>query len=191
MEYSTVLKNQKKSAKLVSCAATTRMPHKAGGPCKAWVDGEEDGEEGGECGETWSSQWYGKRGHQFCASHRAAWQHWRKDSGADNNGDEQPSDLTKMSELLGTRYCEPSVMAWPARYNNISKSVLQYCVQGTFTVEGYAKGHDDTRWQTLAQLTDSCSREDFEQLTAAYIKDLQKAFKRDAKKFKPAAELDE
>ena len=66
------------------------------------------------------------------------------------------------------------------------------CRAPSLWFQGYAKGHDDTRWQTLAQLTDSCSREDFEQLIAAYIKDLQKAFKRDhAKKFKPAAELDE
>ena len=169
----------------------TRMPHKAGGPCKAWVDGEEDGEEGGECGKTWSSQWYGKRGHQFCSSHRAAWQHWRNESGAGKDGDEQPSNLTEMSDLLGTRFCEPSVMEWPDRYNDIKKNALQYCVQGTYAVEGYAKGHDDTRWQTLEQLTRNCSREDFESLSAAYIKDLQKKFKNDAKKFKPAAELDE
>ena len=64
-------------------------------------------------------------------------------------------------------------------------------MQGTYTVAGYSKGHNDTRWQSLDDMTQSCSREDFEKLTAAYIKDLQKTFKRDAKKFKPAAELDD
>ena len=48
--------------------------------------------------------------------------------------------------------------------NDVKTDALQLCVQGTFTVEGYARGRTDTRWQTiaeLAELAESCSREDF------------------------------
>ena len=61
--------------------------------------------------------------------------------------------------------------------------------QGTFNFDDDARGHTDTRWQTLAELTEYCSREDFEKLSGAYIKELQKTFRRDAKKFKTAAQL--
>ena len=94
-----------------------------------------------------------------------------------------------MDELLGTRYCEPAKMKRKERYNEVKKTELQFCVQGTFNYEDDARGHTDTRWQTLEELKESCSREDFEQAAAAYVKELQKIFKRDAKKFKTAAQL--
>ena len=96
-----------------------------------------------------------------------------------------------MDVLLGERYCEPSKMKAPEKYNEVKKNSLQYLVQGTFTVEGYKRGLPDTRWQTLQQLTESCSREDFEELYKQHLKDLEKAFKRDAKRFKTAAQLEE
>ena len=48
----------------------------------------------------------------------------------------------------------------------------------------------DTRWQTLEQLTENCSREDFEKRYKRYLKDIEKTFKSAAKKFRTAAELD-
>ena len=42
----------------------------------------------------------------------------------------------------------------------------------------------------IDELAESCSREGFEQLSAAYIKELQKSlFKRDAKRFRTRAQL--
>ena len=161
------------------------MPQRHGGPCQAPM---EDGE-GGICGyEGLSSTWYGKRGRQFCGSHRAAWEHDRNDGDA-AQGEEDASFVSEMDVLLGSRYCEPTKMSAPQKYNDVKTDALQLCVQGTFTVEGYAKGRTDTRWQTIAELAESCSREDFEQLSAAYIKELQKSFKRDAKRFKTRAQL--
>ena len=114
------------------------MP-RLGGPCQAPVEENDDG----ICGhEGLSSTWYGKAGHQFCGSHRAAWLRWRKEGGAADN--DEASYLTKMGELLGTRYCEPAQMAAPAKYNDVKKNTLQFCVQGTFTPEGYARGQTDT-----------------------------------------------
>ena len=43
--------------------------------------------------------------------------------------------------------------------------------------------------ETIAELAESCSREDFEQLSAAYIEELQKSFKHDEKRFKTRAQL--
>ena len=119
---------------------------------------------------------------------------WKKECGA--AGDEEASLLTEMGELLGTRfnlnrYCEPTKMAAPEKYNDVKKNALQFCVQGTFTPEGFQRGQTDTRWQSLEQLTESCSREDFERLFKAHLKDLEKSFKRDAKRFKTAAQLEE
>ena len=160
------------------------MPRRLGGPCQAPVEENSDG----ICGfEGQSSTWYGKRGHQFCGSHRAAWVRWCKESGAEE--EEAPSYLTEMDTLLGTRYCEPSKMKAAEKYNDVEKSSVEYCVQGTFTPEGYARGQTDTRWQTLAQLTESCSREDFVELYQTLLKDLEKSFKRDAKRFKTASQL--
>ena len=105
---------------------------------------------------------------------------------------ERPSYLSKTDELLATRYCEPSKMEAPERYNEVDKTSLDYCVQGTYTVEGYKRGAVDTRWQTVQDLVDAgCSRENFEKLTKAHVKDLQTTFKRDAKRFKSAAQLAE
>ena len=161
------------------------MPSRSGEPCQAPDDDNEDG----ICGfEGVCSTWYGKAGHQFCSSHRAAWTRWRKEGYTDADV-EQPSYLTSMEDLLGTRFCEPSKMDAPARYNDIDKTELEFCVQGTFTVEGYVKGATDTRWQSLQQLSESCSRENFEELTKSYIKELQATFKRSAKRFKTAAQL--
>ena len=64
-------------------------------------------------------------------------------------------------------------------------------MQGTFKAEGYERGPTDVRWQSLEQLTESCSREDFERLYKQHLKDLEKTFKRDAKRFKTAAQLEE
>ena len=74
------------------------------------------------------------------------------------------------------------------RYGHLTITVPQYCVQGTFTVEGYARGHTDTRWQKLDELVKCCTREDFEKQTRAYLKELEKTFKRDAKRLKTAAQ---
>ena len=105
---------------------------------------------GGRCGVTVSSFWYGKRGNKFCASHRAAWNRFRK-GGETQEDDEEPSVLTEMDELLGTRYCEPVKMKRKERYNEVEKNELQFCVQGTFNFEEDARGHTDTRWQTLGK----------------------------------------
>ena len=167
-----------------SHSCTSTMPRKDGGRCIAVVEEDSDGEEQ-QCGVTTSTSWYGKRGFQFCASHRAAWNHWKADQSAAKEDDgEEPNYLTSMVDLVGTRFCEPSKMAKPARYNDIKKSALQFCVQGEFTCEGYARGETDTRWQSLQQLSESCSREAFTELTDGYIKELQKAFKQAAKRFK-------
>ena len=56
--------------------------------------------------------------------------------------------------------------------------MLQFCVQGTFTPENYDRGQVDTRWQSLHQLTEGCSKEDFERLYKQHLKDLEKTFKR-------------
>ena len=99
--------------------------------------------------------------------------------------------LTDLHELLGSRFCDPSKMKPDERLNDVKKNSLQYCVQGTFTAEGYARGVMDTRWQTLEQLTERCSRESFEKLYKAHLKDLDKMFKNAAKRFKTARELED
>ena len=147
--------------------------------------------EDGLCGyEGQSSTWYGKRGHQFCGSHRAAWLHWRA-SGAGEESEEPQRYLTEMDELLGARYCDPDKMSTDDKFNDVKKSTLHFCVQGTFKAEGYKRGPTDVRWQSLEQLTESCSREDFERLYKKHLKDLEKTYKRDAKRFKTAAQLEE
>ena len=75
------------------------------------------------------------------------------------------------------------------RYNDVSKTSLDFCVQGTFTCEGVTNGEVYTRWQTLNEMAESCSREDFDRLTGAYIKELQKTFKAASKRFKIATQL--
>ena len=160
------------------------MP-RTGGPCQAPVDNVD-----GICGhEGVSSTWYGKRGHQFCSSHRAAWLKWRREGGGDEEDEEQPRYLTEMNELLGSRFCDPTTMKADDKFNDVEKTSLHYLVQGTFTAEGYARGVVDTRWQTLQQLTERCSREDFEAQYKSHLKDLEKMFKSAAKRFKKAAEL--
>jgi hypothetical protein len=159
-----------------------------GGPCMARLGNGDNAPLC--CHEGLSSTWYGKSGHQFCGSHRAAWNRWKKEHGVEQE-EEEPRYLTEMDELLGTRYCEPAEMKTDERFNDVTKSSLQFCVQGTFTAESYTRGMVDTRWQTLEQLSESCSREDFERLFKRHLKDLEKTFKRDAKRFKKAAELEE
>lgn len=158
-----------------------KMP---GGPCEAMVIGDDGDEE--QCNVCISSCWYGK-GKTFCAAHRAAWQK----SKAQVDDAEEPSYISEMDDVLGARYCEPSKMKPAERYNDVKKSTLQLCVQGTFVPEGYERGCVDTRWQSIEELSASCSREDFVQLTSGYIKALEKTFKRDAKRFKTAAQLAE
>ena len=72
------------------------------------------------------------------------------------------------------------------RYNDVSKTSLDFCVHGTFTCEGVTNGEVDTRWQTLDKMAETCSREDFDRLTA-----LQKSFKAASERFKTATELAE
>ena len=158
-----------------------KMP---GGPCEAMVIGDDGDEE--QCNVCISSCWYGK-GKTFCAAHRAAWQK----SKAQVDDAEEPSYISEMDDVLGARYCEPSKMKPAERYNDVKKSTLQLCVQGTFVPEGYERGCVDTRWQSIEELSASCSREDFVQLTSGYIKALEKTFKRDAKRFKTAQQLAE
>jgi hypothetical protein len=127
-----------------------------GGPCMARLGNGDNAPLC--CHEGLSSTWYGKSGHQFCGSHRAAWNRWKKEHGVEQE-EEEPRYLTEMDELLGTRYCEPAEMKPDERFNDVTKSSLQFCVQGTFTAESYTRGMVDTRWQTLEQLSESCSRE--------------------------------
>ena len=96
-----------------------------------------------------------------------------------------------MDELLRTRYCDPSKMGPDDKFNDVKKNTLQFCVQGTFKAEGYRRGPTDVRCQTLEQLTESCSREDFEKLYKQHLKDLEKTFKRDAKRFETVAQLED
>ena len=78
------------------------------------------------------------------------------------------------------------------RYNDVSKTSLDFCVQGTFTCEGVTNGEVDTRWQTLGEMAETCSREDFDRLTGAYVSSsrlfVQKSFKAASKCFKTATE---
>jgi len=160
------------------------MPMKEGGPCKG--PGED---EGTLCGGTRSSCWYGKRDHQFCALHRTAWNRFRQHGATEEA--EEATALTEVDAVLGTRYCEPSRMKPKQRRNEVKKDTLQFCVQGTFNCgEDDDRGETDTRWQTLDELVEAgCSREEFEELCAAHVKQLQKTMKRDAKRFKTASEL--
>jgi hypothetical protein len=153
-----------------------------GGPCIAKV--VDDAAEGvtRECGRCVSSCWYGK-GKLYCASHRTAW----NKSKAQADDAEEPSYLDDMTEIIGTRYCEPSKMKLAEKYNSIKKTSL--CVQGTFIPEGYERGTTDARWQTVDELVAAISREDFKNQSSEYIKELQKSFKRDAKRFRTAAQL--
>ena len=148
----------------------------------------EDGGELEPCGCTVSSCWYGV-GKTHCASHRAAWK--RSRLGSDSASAESTSFCTEIDDVLGVRFCDPSKMKPPEKYNTVRKISLQYCVQGTFTYAGYEKGTVDTRWQSVDELKESCSREDFESECREIIKALQKTMKRDAKRFKTAAELAE
>ena len=116
--------------------------------------------------------------------------HWRAD-GAGEEGEEPQRCLTEMEDLLGTHYCDPAKMSTDAKFNDVNKNKLHFCVQGTFKADGYERGPIDIRWQSLEQLTERCSREDFERLHKQYLKDLEKTFKRDAKRFKTAAQLEE
>ena len=160
-------------------SSPARLP---GGPCIAMVINDDDEEE--QCGVCTSSCWYGK-GKTFCASHRAAW----NKSKAQADDAEEPSYISEMDDVLGARYCEPSKMKPAERFNDVKKTVLQLCVQGTFIPDGYTRGTTDTRWQSIDELVGSISREDFDRLTSDYVKELQKSFKRDAKRFKMAAQL--
>ena len=155
-----------------------------GGPCIAMVCDDDGDEE--QCGACVSSFWYGK-GKTFCAAHRAAWQK----SKAQAEDAEEPSYVSEADEVVGARYCEPSMMKPAERFNDVKKTALQLCVQGTFIPDGYERGTIDTRWQSMEELQASISREDFERLTSDYVKELQKTFKRDAKRFKTAAQLAE
>ena len=80
------------------------------------------------------------------------WEHDRNDAlrwRCAAQGEEEASFVSEMDVLLGSRYCKPTKMSAPQQYNDVKTDALQLCVQGTFTVEGYAKGRTDTRWQTI------------------------------------------
>ena len=96
--------------------------------------------------------------------------------------------MTEIDELLGTRYCEPTKMKPKERRNQVLMNALQYNVQGTFNcAEDDERGQTDTRWQTVDELVESgCSQKEFDAMCDAHIKQLQKTFKRDAKRFKSA-----
>lgn len=163
-------------------SSASEAAQKPGGPCIAMVF-DDDGDEV-QCGVCISSFWYGK-GKTFCASHRTAW----KKSTAEAEEAEEPSYVSEVDVVVGARYCEPSKMKAAERFNDIKINALQLCVQGTFVPEGYQRGCTDTRWQSIQELSASCSREDFVQLTSKYVKELEKSFKREAKRFKPAAQM--
>ncbi len=87
--------------------------------------------------------------------------------------------LTVAGELLGTRYCEPSRMMPKQRRNTVEKSTPQYCVQGTFNcAQDDKRGEKDARWQTLDELLEAdCSREEFHDLCATHVTQLQRTMK--------------
>ena len=153
------------------------------GPCQG--PGEEDGT---LCGETLSTFWYGKsrQGVHFCSNHRAAWEQFKLNGTAEKA--DEATVLTEVDELLGTRYCEPSRMARKQRRNEVGKdaSSLQFCVQGTFNcAQDDERGEPDTRWLTLDELVEAgCSRKEFNDFCATYVKMLQETMKKDAKRFK-------
>ena len=72
------------------------------------------------------------------------------------------------------------------RRNEVGKSALQFCVQGTFNcAQDDERGEKDSRWLTLDELVEAdCSREEFNDFCATYVKELQKTMKKDAKRFK-------
>ena len=158
------------------------------GPCQG--PGEEDGT---LCGETLSTFWYGKsrQGVHFCSNHRAAWEQFKLNGTAEKA--DETTALTMVDELLGTRYCEPSRMARKQRRNKVEKgaSTLQFCVQGTFNcAQDDARGEPDTSWLTLDELLESdCSREEFVELSAKYVEQLQKTFKQATKRFRTMAQV--
>ena len=164
------------------------LPRERGGPCQA-VDAEDNT----LCGETWSTCWYGKakQGVHFCSSHRRAWEQFKLNGTAEKA--DEATALTEVDELLGTRYCEPSRMARKQRRNKVEKgaSTLQFCVQGTFNcAQDDARGEHDMSWLTLDELSQSdCSREEFIELSAKYVEQLQKTFKQATKRFKTMAEV--
>ena len=164
------------------CGNSSSLRQLPGGPCIAIVVGDDGKDE--QCGACVSSFWYGK-GKTFCAAHRAAWQK----SKAQAEDAEELSYVSEVDEMLGSRYCEPSMMKPAEKFNDVKKSTLQLCVQGTSIPNGYERGNTDTRWQSIEELVASVSREDFDRLTSDYVKELQKSFKRDAKRFKTAAQL--
>merc|ERR1711865_325007 len=165
-----------------------RHAEERGGPCQA-VDAEDNT----LCGETWSTCWYGKtkKGVHFCSSHRGAWEQFKLNGTAEKA--DEATALTEVHDLLGTRYCEPSRMARKQRRNKVEKgaSTLQFCVQGTFNcAQDDARGEHDMSWLTLDELSQSdCSREEFIELSAKYVEQLQKTFKQATKRFKTMAEV--
>ena len=129
--------------------------------------------EGTLCGEMMSSCWYGqgKLGVHFCSNHRAAWEDFRR-NGATEKADEATT-LTEVDELLGSWYCEPSRMERTWRRNEVGKSTLQFCVQGTFNCEDDALGEIDAQWlkaptaaYSLSDTTDAANLPMFCLLTA-------------------------
>ena len=94
-------------------------------------NGAMEDNEGGICGyEGLSSTWYGRRGNQFCGSHRAAWLKWRRDEG-NYDDHEDPSYLSSIGEILGTRYCEPSKMA-----GRTQRRARKYNINNTHRLDG-------------------------------------------------------
>ena len=74
------------------------------------------------------------------------------------------------------------------RRNEVGKSALQFCVQGTFNcAQDDERGEKDSRWLTLDELVEAdCSREEFNDFCATrYVRQgaLQKTMKKDAKRF--------
>ena len=49
------------------------------------------------------STWYGKRGRQFCGSHRTAWEHDRNDGDAAQGERKKRAFVSEMDVLLGSR----------------------------------------------------------------------------------------
>ena len=64
----------------------------------------------------------------------------------------------KIHQEPGERYCEPSMMTAPERFNEVKKTVLHLCVQGTFIPDCYERGTIDMRWQSMEELQASISR---------------------------------
>ena len=106
--------------------------------------------------------------------------------------DEENNEVTDYEEFegdgfAGLRFCEPSQMTAKQKRKDIDRKSMQLCVQGTFKCEDADDpGFIDTRWQSIDDLVASLPRENFQAATDAFVKDITKSLKREAKALQDA-----